>query len=104
MLGRVIEWDLYSVADRIKEIDAAYFVFFNYAAKRFEVHSKRQRGNTLALVLPYDRLDKRSVDYVLRTRVERIAEVIKETERENARTEKERIDGIIKKSLENCEI
>lgn len=79
--------DLYDIADRLKEIDKDYFVFFSYRDRRYEVHNRAQRGGTLALTVPYPRLDERTVRLVRRSRAERADEFIAETERENAKLE-----------------
>ena len=81
--GRVIESDLFDIAKRLKEIDASYFVFYRYKTKRYEVHSTRQRGNSLCFVVPYEKLDGRVLSYALRSRIERVEEFLLETEREN---------------------
>ena len=83
--GYEVKRDLYDIAERIKEIDPDYFIFYSYAKKRYEVHSKTQKGNTLALVVPYDKLDERTLTLVRRTRVERIDEVMEEQRKENER-------------------
>lgn len=65
---RHITDDLYFIASRLKEIDPSYFVVYNLLKSRYEVHSKEQRGNTLCFVVPYDRLDARTIEYAKRTR------------------------------------
>lgn len=87
MTGRVVEDDLFGIAARLKSIDDGYFVFLNYKTGRYEVHNKKQRGNTLCLVC-FDRLDERTVRKVRATRAERIRSVLEEMERENARRER----------------
>ena len=62
--------DVFDVARRIKEIDENYFVIYDRRLLRFEIHNKRQRPDTLSLVLPYDTLDCRAIDKVLSTRTE----------------------------------
>ena len=88
MIGRVIDDDLFGVCRRLKSIDDGYFVFLNYKTGKFEVHNKKD-SRTLCLVLPYDRLDERTVRHVLYTRAERAREIVERMERENARLEAE---------------
>ena len=83
--GYVVEWDLYDIASRIREIDDGYFIFYSYKRKKYEIHNSHQRGSTLALVLPFDKLDARALDLVRRTSRERASEYLKEIEKENAR-------------------
>ncbi len=83
--GRVIGWDLYDIAKRLKEIDPSYFVYYRYETKKYEVHSSSQRGNSLCFVVPYKTLDGRVLSYALRSRRERAEEFLKEIEKENAK-------------------
>ena len=87
MIGvcEIISGDMFGVVDRIREIDGSYFVVRNYKTKKFEVHAENKRGTSLVLVLPFDRLDCRTVDHVRRTRVERVEKLLKEMEEENKR-------------------
>lgn len=81
-----VENDLFSVADRIKSIDGRYRVFYNTERGKFEVRSADD--DSLQATIPYDRLDSRAVDYVRKTRIERMDEILAEIERENAVAEK----------------
>ena len=103
MTGRVIDDDLFGVARRLKRIDDGYFVFLNYTTGKFEVHTKKDT-RTLCLVLPYDRLDERTVRHVLYTRAERAKEIVERMERENARLEAERRRDALDKALSNAEL
>lgn len=98
MIGRVIDDDLYGVCRRLQSIDDGYFVFLNYKTGKFEVHNKKD-SRTLCLVLPYDRLDERTVRHVLYTRAERAREIVERMERENARLEAERRRAAVQKAL-----
>ncbi len=60
--------DVYFIASRLKEIDPTYYVVYDITKRRYEVHSDEQRGSSLCFVVPYDRLDARTVDYALKTR------------------------------------
>ena len=96
--GRIIEWDLYDIAYRLKEIDDGYFVFYSYKTKKFEIHNKKQRGSTLALILPYDRLDTRALSFVKSTRRERASELIAEMEKQNELARRQALDKTVKKA------
>ena len=98
MIGRVIDDDLFGVCRRLKSIDDGYFVFLNYKTGKFEVHNKKD-ARTLCLVLPYDRLDERTVRHVQCTRAERAREIVERMERENARLEAERRKAAVNKAV-----
>lgn len=98
MIGRVIDDDLFGVCRRLKSIDDGYFVFLNYKTGKFEVHNKKDTP-TLCLVLPYDRLDERTVRHVTYTRAERAREILERMERENARLEAEQRKAAVNKAL-----
>ena len=102
MTGRIIDDDLFGVAHRLKSIDDGYFVFLNYKTRKFEVHIKKDY-RSLCLVLPYDRLDERTVRHVLYTRAERAKEIVERMERENARLEAERRRQLVDKALANAD-
>lgn len=87
-----IENDVFDIASRIKEIDNGYFIMYNRTKKRFEVHNERQKP-TLALTLPFGELDFRTVDYVLKTRISRIDEIVKEIDANNDRIEKNKMNS-----------
>lgn len=89
MTGRVIDDDLFGVCRRLKSIDDGYFVFLNYKTGRFEVHNRKD-ARTLCLVLPYDRLDERTVRHVLYTRAERKRAILESILRDNAKLERDR--------------
>jgi hypothetical protein len=97
MIGklRVIESDVYDICSRIREIDPAYFIVRNYRRKRFELHAHGQRGGTLALVLPYDRLDARVLVLARRTRAERKEQLLAEAKRDNERLERRGVADVV---------
>lgn len=101
--GYEVKGDLYSIADRLKEIDNGYFIFYSYKNKRHEVHNTNQRGHTLSLIVPYSVLDERTVRLVRKTRAERVKSLIEEMERENARIEREQTNALIKKKQDEYE-
>ena len=78
----------FDVCDRLKSIDDGYFVVFNVKRDRYEVHNNRQT-DTFCFVVPYDKLDSRTVDYCLKTRVQNVDKLIKEMDEQNAAAEAE---------------
>ncbi len=82
----IIENDLFGISARLTEIDPGYFIVYNLRLRRFEVHNRRQL-KTLALVVPYESLDIRTVRLTQRTRRENYERLIKEMEASNLRAE-----------------
>lgn len=101
--GYEVTSDLYSIAQRVKEIDDGYFIFYSYKDKRFEVHNKNQRGNTLSLVLPFSCLDERTIRHIRRTRSERVKLLMQEMERENEINERKIISDLITQKQNDLE-
>lgn len=102
MIGthQIIENDLFDIASRLKEIDPAYFIAREHKHGRFELHVKGQRGGTLALALPFERLDERTLRFARKTRAERAADLIKEAEEHNLRLEREEMQRAIHRMSE----
>ncbi len=101
--ARIIDCDTFSIAARLKNIDPSYYIIRNYIKKRFEVHSSAQRGSTLALVLPFEALDERTLRYVLKTRAERKDALIKEMEESNEKLRKSETAKILKNAEREVE-
>jgi hypothetical protein len=97
----VIENDLFDIARRLKEIDAGYIVVYNKKRRRFEVRHERTR-ESFACMLPFDRLDERTVRHVRKTRAENTERLLREIEKNNEKitAEKENrvLDELRKKS------
>lgn len=75
--------DALNVADRIREIDEGYEIYYNRAKNRFEIYKKGERQ----AVLPFDELDERTVTYLRKTRIENAEELIEEIDSENLKRE-----------------
>ena len=75
MLIRINTDNLF-ITNRLREIDNSYFVVFNTHSNKYEIHSKRQVENTFCVGLPFSELDERTVDYVLKTRIENIEQIL----------------------------
>lgn len=96
-----VENDLFGIADRLRSIDADYFILRTDSG--FEVHNAAQRGSTFALRVPYPELDERTVTLVRRTRRERMAQLLRETEAENAALERRQRDKTIRAAAAETE-
>ncbi|MCL2374908.1 MAG: hypothetical protein FWC82_00050 [Firmicutes bacterium] len=99
MIGthQIITHDIHDIASRLKEVDSDYFLVRNYKTKKFEIHALNQRGGTLALTLPFDRLDERTIRHARRTRGERAKDLFAEMDRQNKKLERERVEKAMKK-------
>ena len=90
-----IEKDVFSVADRLKEVDERYRVYRNTLAHRFEVYV----GKALQFVVPFQKLDARTVEYARKTRIERVNKIVQELDKENDLLEKRKNRAIIDTAL-----
>lgn len=99
----MITHDVFDIAKRIKEIDEDYFVVYDTRLCRFEVHNKRQKPDTLSLVLPYDTLDCRAIDKVLSTRTEYIAKRLAEIDEYNQKLQISQAKQMVQKRLDECQ-
>lgn len=70
-----IQSDTYRIADRLREIDPSYFVLLNHKNGKYEVHNTDNIGATFCFVVPFGRLDCRTLKYCRETRVERDVEL-----------------------------
>ena len=70
-----VKEDLFDICKRVKELDEDYFIIFNEKLCRYEVHNKKQNGCTLSIVAPYGKLDKRVLDKLRETKIERFDDI-----------------------------
>ena len=92
-----IEKDLFSICDRLRELDGRYELYRNTIAHRFEVYVEK----ALQFVVPFQKLDARTIEFARRTRIERSRQILKEIDEHNARVEKQKEKEILEKAL--CE-
>ena len=80
--------DLFCITQRLKQINPAYRVFWNNRAARFEVHtSNNPNAHTFGFIVPYERLDSRTLDYAQRTRKQNADALEAEINAHNAETQ-----------------
>ena len=92
-----IEKDLFSICDRLKELDGRYELYRNTIAHRFEVYVEK----ALQFVVPFQKLDARTIEFARKTRIERSGYILKEIDEHNARIEKQKEKEILERAL--CE-
>ena len=93
-----IHGDLYDIANRIRQIDDSYYIVRDYKLNRFEVHSNNQKGNTLCVVIPYDKLDCRTLHLLQKTHVQRHKQLMQEIQDNNDKLLKQENRQIIEKA------
>ena len=86
---------VYSIPERLKEIDEHLFVMFNRRTQKYEVHDSQQLGATLACELPYDALDARALSYVRERYGQNIFALMARIDRENDENEQRQYDEVI---------
>jgi hypothetical protein len=82
-----VKSNVLKIPERLREIDKGYFVMWNTNTQQFEVHHKEHIGNTLALNIPFNELDQRTIDLVRQTRIESGRTLIEEMDRNNNKIE-----------------
>ena len=71
-----IDNDVFFIANRLKEIDCSYEIYYNLDFKCYEVHSNEQKKNTYCFRVPFDVLDERTIFYARKTRYENIEKIV----------------------------
>lgn len=97
---KLITNDTFYISERIRGIDDNYRLYFNNQSKKIEVHNLSQNINTYCLTNPFEVLDYRLIDYVLKTHIKNAEKVSCEIESHN---EKLKMDNeqILKTYTEN---
>lgn len=95
-----INYDPCFIAQRIKEIDAQYFIVFNIKKQKFEVHHLGQIDGTYCFTIPYKVLDERTLFYTLKTRSQNAEQIIKELDSQNALLQKQNVKQAANKIME----
>ena len=78
--------DAFYISKRVKDIDNSYYIVYNTASQKFELHSSSQ-NSSYCLTLPYHTLDERTLKYIRATRVENMEEILAKLETQNKLTE-----------------
>lgn len=88
---RLISSNCFDIPKRIRELDDNYRLYYNVRKNVIELHSLR-RNPTFQMVMPYKQLDARAVDYVRRTRVDKILDEINQIDEYNQKLEEKIIN------------
>lgn len=90
--------NVYRIPERLKEINPNFFVMFNSATQKFEVHDAAQTMNTFACQLPFDELDARALEYVQKYSFVNLDKLAREVEEHNDRLDEQRKSAILDKA------
>lgn len=93
---QIIKNDIFNIAKRLKSIDKKYFIVFNNDRNKYEVHYSRAK-NTYELTIPYETLDARTINFVLKTRIQNKQKIFEEIENSNKKLEQQNIKNLIEK-------
>lgn len=94
-----IKNDVFNIFKRIKQINNNYFIIFNTNKNKYEIYEK----DYLLFTIPFDYLDVRTIDYVLKMLKTSNEEILKEIEQHNNRLEKNETEKLIVSSLDCAE-
>lgn len=72
--------DLFDIADRIKELDRRYEIYFDTVKNKYLLTDEK---GVVQLVVPYENLDARTLGYAYHTRAENADELEEEAEKHN---------------------
>lgn len=75
--------DCYFIANRLKEIDKSYEIYYNLNRNCYEVHSNQQAKSSYCFTVPFRELDERTLDYAIKTLSTNRDKIIKEIEENN---------------------
>ncbi len=73
--------DVFDIADRIKNINSNYELYYDGKYKLY-------CNNILQLVLPFESLDSRTYDYILKTQIKNLEYLQQEIDKNNEKIEK----------------
>lgn len=94
-MGKIlIKNDVFNIVKRLKKIDKNYFIVYNLSSKKYEVHHSKSK-HSLQLVLPFDFLDTRTLNLVLKSNIKNHAKLLKEMEENNLKLEQNKTQKIV---------
>ena len=95
MNGKIrITHDLYGVAERIREIDDRYEVWYDRVVGRYEIYA----GGALQIAVPFAQLDARTVRLVREPRVERTEQIVGQIEAANRIAEERALKALAERA------
>lgn len=98
----IVKNDIFNISNRIKSIDKKYYIVYNHNKNRYEVHYNRAH-NTYELSVPYKILDARTIDLVLKTKIQHQKEILEQIEQDNLKLTQKKQKEVIEKVREKYE-
>ena len=95
--------DLFDICSRLLSVNDGYRVYYNGKTGKFEVHDINQHDGTLAFVVPYDRLDARTVFYAQKTARQNADKIFAEIDANNADVDRQKVKKYAEKCLQVLE-
>lgn len=86
----IVEDSVYEIPKRLKEYDESFFIVRNHKTKKFEVHSTDNIFSSYCFTVPFDELDQRTIDIVIKndTKNKGAREIEREIDEHNEKLEK----------------
>lgn len=81
----IILEDVFNIANRLKSIHPNYRLKWNKIKKRYELFFKNGMHEVRELIVPFQTLDSRTIDFVNKTRIENSKMLLMELEKNNER-------------------
>ena len=97
----IIEKDLFDIANRINKISKNYCLVFDTTSCKYFVCNKNI--NSIEFSLPYNCLDKRSIDYVLQMKSKNNFEILEDIEKHNQKVFDKNKDIIKQNAIQSAE-
>lgn len=94
----LIENDVFDIASRLKGLNENYKIYFNVGTAKYEIHNA-VCSPSLQIILPFEQLDIRAIDFAFKTRVENMEEILNDIEQHNRRVDEQNHCQIKKKAL-----
>lgn len=80
-----INTDLFDIVKKIKTIDSNYRIFRNIKKHRFEIYYQKGLNLNLEIVVPYEKLDYRTINLLNKTKIENADAIFEEIEKHNSK-------------------
>ncbi len=96
---KIINNDLFNIVNRIKQIDKSYYIVYNKNKIRYEVHSNKQKGSTLAFCLG-SKLNAYALKKAMLTSCKFSKKIIKNVINTNLKLEEQNQQNFINRHIE----
>ena len=94
-----IDEDLFDIASRLREINPRYVLYRNRKLNRFEIHA----NGALQIVVPFARLDARTLELVRSTRLEYADRLMRDIDSDNEKLRRQNVATARERIMEEVE-